>query len=47
MQCEQHKNKNLEKNISICLLKVLLCSKVINQSTYNKTVKVYKIKEVV
>lgn len=44
MQEEQY-CKDIEKMISLCLLRLLLDKKVINQPTYDKVVKIYKMKE--
>ena len=41
MQEKQHKNMQMEKALAIRLLKMLLCSKAINQPTYDKVVKRY------
>ncbi len=46
MQEKQHKNMQMEKALAIRLLKMLLCSKAINQPTYDKVVKRYRRKGV-
>lgn len=47
MQNEQHAvNAQMEKAFLVRLLKMLLCNKVINQPTYDKVVKIYRLKEV-
>ena len=45
MQEKRHENAEIEKAFSIRLLKMLLCSKVINQPTYDKVIKRYMGKE--
>ena len=47
MQKEQHGNVQIEMAFAVRLLKMLLCNKVINQSTYDKIMKMYRLKEVV
>jgi len=44
MQKKQYENST-EKMISLCLLRLLLDKKVINQPTYDKVIKIYKMKE--
>ncbi len=46
MQEKQHKSIQMETALCVRLLKMLLCSKVINQPTYDKVIKRYKGKEV-
>ena len=45
MQEKQHKSIQMETALCVRLLKMLLCSKVINQPTYDKVIKRYKGKE--
>lgn len=47
MDKKQHGNMQLEKAISIYILKMLLCNKAINQPTYDKVIKIYRIKEAI
>lgn len=44
MQEKQHRNIQMEKGISVRLLKMLLCSKAINQPTYDQVVKICRLK---
>lgn len=41
MQEKQHKSIQMETALCVRLLKMLLCSKVINQATYDKVIKRY------
>lgn len=45
MQEKQHKSIQMETALCVRLLKMLLCSKVINQPTYDKVIKRYNGKE--
>lgn len=45
MQEKQHKSIQMETALCVRLLKMSLCSKVINQPTYDKVIKRYKGKE--
>lgn len=45
MQEKKYGNIQMEKGIFVRLLKMLLYSKAINQSTYDKVIKCYKGKE--
>lgn len=45
MQEKQQKNIQMETAFCVRLLKMLLCSKVINQATYDKVIKRYNGKE--
>lgn len=47
MKGEQHGDIQIDKAIAVRLLKMLLCKKVINQPTYDRVVKIYKLKEAV
>lgn len=47
MQSEQHRDIQIEKAFSIRLLKMLLYNKVINQPTYDRVVKICRLKEAV
>ena len=45
MQEKQHGNIQMEKRISVRLIKMLLFNKAINQQTYDKVMKCYKGKK--
>lgn len=45
MQEKQHGNEQMEKAFAVRLLKMLLYGKVINQPTYDRVVKKYRLKE--
>ena len=45
MQEKQHKSIQMETALCVRLLKMLLCSKVINHANYDKFIKRYKGKE--
>ena len=47
MQDGQHENIQFDKAIAVRLLKMLLCSKAINQPTYDRVVKICRLKEAV